>query len=187
MVFSFLRRREDQATRNLYDAIVAQARQPHFYTQLAVPDTIDGRFDMITLHATLTFARLRGEGEAANARAQAVFDFFFRDMDRALREMGASDTSVPRKVKHMAELFYGAADAYMSALDADDPAVLVGALKRNVYAGRADRDAEATALAGYVRAAARHLSRQTCDDIVAGRMAWADPDAHAPTAQQDLE
>ncbi|MDJ0932295.1 ubiquinol-cytochrome C chaperone family protein [Breoghania sp.] len=99
---------------------MAQARQPHFYEHLAVPDTIDGRFDMIALHAILLFARLKAEGEAAKARAQAVFDILFR-------EMGASYTSVPHKIKRMAELFYGEASAYMNALEADDDRALVNA------------------------------------------------------------
>ncbi|PTW60699.1 cytochrome b pre-mRNA-processing protein 3 [Breoghania corrubedonensis] len=188
MVFSLFRRREDEATRDLYAAIVAQARQPHFFARLCVPDTIDGRFDMIALHATLMFARLKGEGEAAKARAQDVFDTFFRDMDHALRELGASDTSVPRKVTRMAELFYGAADAYMSALGADTAGAgddaLVAALGRNVYGGDGNAKGEAEALARYVRAAVGHLAAQQASQIVAGRIAWVDPAPFVPREQK---
>ena len=183
MVFSLFRRRDDRATRELYAAIVAQARQPHFYATLRVPDTIDGRFDMIVLHATLMFARLKGEGEAAGACAQAVFDVFFRDMDHALRELGASDTSVPRKVTRMAELFYGAADAYMTALGADGDEALAAALRRNVYGASTECDSEAEALARYVRASARHLTGQEVAAIVAGRIAWIDPATFASQKQ----
>ena len=188
MVFSLFRRREDRATRDLYSAIVAQARQPHFFTSLRVPDTIDGRFDMIALHATLMFSRLKGEGEAAKVRAQEVFDAFFRDMDHALRELGASDTSVPRKVKRMAELFYGAADAYMSALEADDATggedALASALRRNVHGGGEGTGPAAEALARYVRATAGHLAGQDVTEIVAGRIAWMNPAPFVPDEQQ---
>ncbi|WP_321340122.1 ubiquinol-cytochrome C chaperone family protein [Breoghania sp.] len=191
MVFSFFRRRPEPATRDLYDAIVAQARQSHFFECLGVPDTIDGRFDMISLHATLIFSRLRVEGYAGKERAQAVFDLFFRDMDHALRELGASDTSVPRKVKRMTELFYGAAQAYMIALEEDEEAVASGkpagelalALQRNVYAGREDAAAQAQALAAYMKALSAHLGKEDGAGIIAGRVDWIDPAAFTPASQ----
>ncbi len=191
MVFSFFRRRPEQATRDLYAAIVAQARQPQFYTHFDVPDTIDGRFDLISLHAMLVFIRLRGEGYAGKTRSQAVFDLFFVDMDHALRELGASDTSVPRKVKRMAELFYGASQSYMSALEEDDAAAAQGkpraelalALQRNIYAGREEAAPLGAALATYMTALRDHLAEQDGAGIMAGKVAWIDPAAFVPASQ----
>ena len=71
---------------------MAQARQPSFYTDFLVPDTIDGRFDLIVMHAVLFFRRMRGEGAKIAEFTQEVFDLFFQDMDASLREMGVSDT-----------------------------------------------------------------------------------------------
>ena len=85
-----------------YDTLVVQARNPTFYQAFGVADTVDGRFDLIVLHAVLLFNRLLGEGEAGRVLQQAVFDYFFADMDRSLREMGTSDLAVPRRVKVMA-------------------------------------------------------------------------------------
>jgi cytochrome b pre-mRNA-processing protein 3 len=72
----------------LYAAIVAAARQPKFYAEWGVPDTVDGRFDMIVLHLYLVLARLR---ENAPELCQALTDTFCTDMDSNLREMGAGD------------------------------------------------------------------------------------------------
>jgi cytochrome b pre-mRNA-processing protein 3 len=96
----------------LYEQIVAQARRPWLYGTIGVPDTVDGRFDMIVLHAYLIFDRLGQADERAKALSQAVFDEMFKDMDRSLREMGASDLAVGPKVRRMAEVFYGRSQAY---------------------------------------------------------------------------
>ena len=107
MVFGLFRRRSREAEHKVYCEIVAQARQPTFYADFLVPDTIDGRFDLIVMHAVLYFRRMRGEGAKVAEFTQEVFDLFFQDMDASLREMGVSDTRVPKKVKVMGEAFYG--------------------------------------------------------------------------------
>ena len=83
----------------VYDAIVASARQPRFYADLGVPDTLDGRFDMIVLHLFLVLDRMKGEDEKFR---QNLTDYFFMDMDRSLREIGVGDLSVGKKVRKMA-------------------------------------------------------------------------------------
>ena len=105
------RARRDSA-RLLYAAVVARAREPVFYTRFRVPDSLDGRFDMIALHAFLVLRRLKEEGADGAALGQALFDVIFSDMDRSLREMGAGDLGVGRRVKRMARGFYGRIAAY---------------------------------------------------------------------------
>jgi cytochrome b pre-mRNA-processing protein 3 len=95
---------------------VAAARQEVFYARWAVPDTVDGRFDMIALHLFLVLERLKGEGQAVEDFRQVLTDTFFQDMDRSLREMGVGDISVGKKVRKMAEAFYGRVQAYAAAL-----------------------------------------------------------------------
>jgi len=158
----------EQAARALYGAIVAQARRPEFYLQGAVPDTVDGRFDLLALHVFLVLHRLRGDGARSAALAQALFDLMFADMDHNLREMGVGDLSVGRKVKTMAKALYGRIAAYEPGLG--DQAVLADALARNLYRGAAvDRGALAR-LARYVTAAAAALAGQSTDALLAGQV-----------------
>lgn len=173
MVFGFFRKRQNPAVDIVYNAVVDQARTPHFYSRLRVGDTIDCRFDMIVLHAFLVFYRLKGEGEAAAAFGQELFDRFFLDMDRNLREMGVGDVSVPKKIKKMASMFYGRAAAYSNALDEKDHDALVRAIERNLFTDVSDPMA-AGAIAAYMEACVADLARQNADDILAGRIHWTD-------------
>ena len=167
-MLGFLRRgRPGQAGFDLYGAAVAAARDTYFYTELAVPDTVDGRFDMVGLHAYLLIRRLRHLPPPGPDMAQAVFDVMFDDMDVSLREMGVGDLSVGKKVKAMWEAFHGRAAAYETALAADDPTALAAALARNVWRG-GDGDAKATTLAVIVRAQDAHLTAQDSAALRAG-------------------
>ena len=131
-VFSRQKRREREIARRLYDQVVGQARSPSFYVDGGVPDTVDGRFEMVLLHAYLVIGRLMAGEDAAQRIAQYLFDTMITDMDRSLREMGIGDLSVGRKVKAMAEAYYGRSRAYDSALATSD-ADLSSALRRNVF------------------------------------------------------
>src|SRR5262245_16557473 len=84
-----------------YTALVAQARLPQFYESLEVPDTLDGRFDLIVLHASLYLKRMRTAGREGQDLAQAVFDSMFDNLDQSLREMGVGDVTLPRKIRAM--------------------------------------------------------------------------------------
>ena len=112
MILQRLFRPKPQAERKLYEAIVAAARHPVFYARWGVADTIDGRFDMIILHAFAVLERMKGE---APEFRQRLVDEMFSDMDRSLREMGVGDLSVGKRIRVMAEVFYGRISAYESA------------------------------------------------------------------------
>ena len=136
----------------LYEAAVAQARRPEFYARLGVPDTIDGRFELVALHTFLVLRRLKAQGQAAET-GQALVDLFIQDMDASLRELGAGDLGVGRKVKAMAQAFYGRIAAYDSGL-AGPAAGLEDALRRNLFGtkpGPGPDSATVSALADYVR------------------------------------
>lgn len=169
-------RREDRRPFALYGAIVAQARQPAFYTDFGVADSLDGRFDMVVLHVVLATRRLRRD---APSEQQALFDLFVSDMDRSLREMGVGDLTVPKRMKVMAAAFYGRLEAYGSALDAGDAAGLAEAIGRNVYPGGEPAGA-AAALAAYAVAAAETLAAVPLEAVLEGRPAFPDPAAFAP-------
>lgn len=178
MLFGLFRRRSREEEHQIYCEIVAQARQPVFYTEFLVPDTIDGRFDLIVAHAVLYFRRMRGEGSKASEFAQDVFDLFFQDMDASLREMGVSDTRVPKKVKVMGEAFYGRADAYLPALNAGDSDALAQALGRNIYTDASEPVAQKR-LALYLLEAASLLDGQSVQDLMSGKISWPDPEPFA--------
>ncbi|MTH97769.1 ubiquinol-cytochrome C chaperone family protein [Roseibium sp. RKSG952] len=174
MLFGLFRRRSRDTELKVYSGIVAQARQPVFYSDYLVPDTIDGRYDMILVHAILFFRRLQGENKKVAEFGQGVFDLFFADMDASLREMGVTDTRVPKKVKVMGEAFYGRADAYTPLLTGKDVDGLADALGRNVFPDRPEPIAQ-TALAHYMLEADKKLASQEIGKIVSGDLDWPDP------------
>ena len=109
------------------------ARLERFYADWGVPDTRDGRFEMIGLHAALVMRRLRAEGRPGQELAQALFDMMFVDMDRSLREIGVGDLSVGKYVKSMAQTFFARGRALDGPVAAGDTAQVVAVLARNVY------------------------------------------------------
>ena len=117
---------------SVYAAIVTAARRPVLYETYGVADTLDGRFDMIILHAFLVLDRLNAGDAAVRTFAQELTDRIFSEMDQNLREMGVGDLSVGKRVRKLAEIFYGRVGAYAPALTAGE-AELAEVLRRNVY------------------------------------------------------
>ncbi len=149
---------------SLYRACVAQARQPYFYAALGVPDTVEGRFDLLVLHVYVTIQRLRDHAD----ETQQLFDILFADMDKSLREMGVSDISISKKMKPMLAAFYGRAKAYEEALAGDD-ALLSEAVNRNIFAGKGDAQ-NIAALVGYVRRVYTAIVAQSDDELLGGKI-----------------
>lgn len=170
MIFKRLFGKPDAAPRAVYLAIVAAARHPVPYAEWGVPDTLDGRFDLMAVHAFLVLDRLKGR---APEFRQELVDELFRDMDRSVRELGVNDVSVGKKVRRMAEVFYGRAAAYDKAL-ASTPDRLQETLARNIYPQGAAPSGIAS-LAAHVRALRGALADQSEADIVAGRIAFTEP------------
>jgi len=152
----------------VYNAIVAQSRRSTFYAGWSVPDTLTGRFDVLSLHLSLVLRRLRSDEKHARGFAQELLDLFFKDMDRSLREMGVGDLSVPKRIKKMGNLFYGLLNAVTQALDAGDNQALQDVLGRNIYDEAPPEALEA--LATYVDAAAAALAAQPLEGILAGKL-----------------
>ncbi|MGE4047728.1 MAG: ubiquinol-cytochrome C chaperone family protein [Acetobacteraceae bacterium] len=164
------RNKHERAGFELYGAAVAAARDPFLYTALGVPDTLDGRFDAIGLHAFLVIQRVKQEPEPGPALAQAVFDAMFSDMDINLRELGVSDLSVGKRVRAMWEAFHGRSHVYASALAQGDDAALAEALARNLWRGAPPPDGSAAALARLTHAQTACLAAQPFDALLAGRV-----------------
>jgi cytochrome b pre-mRNA-processing protein 3 len=158
-----------EAAHRIYVAGVEQARQPAFYAVLGVPDTLEGRFEVISAHIHLVLRRLGREDEAAQALGQRVFDVMFADMDQSLRELGVGDLSVAKRVKFLAQSFYGRAAAYDEGYAHGD-ALLRDALARNLYATTEAAPEAVGAIAAYLSEAEERLARQPLDQILAGRL-----------------
>ena len=161
-----------------YTAITRQARQPLHYGKGGVPDSFDGRFDMMALHVHLVLRRLRSEGVARDDIGQELFDIFFRDMDQAMREAGVGDLGVGKKIRKMAQAYYGRAAAYDTAMGKAAPSdrkhkdALVAVLTRNLYPEdeSAADDGRLAALANDVFELEEKLQLRAVPDILAGQV-----------------
>ena len=167
---------QQKAAELAYRRIVAQARQPGFFSDIGVPDTVDGRFELICLHAFLFLRRLKNEPPPAPQLGQRFVDAMFADFDRSLREMGTGDLSVGRQVKRMAQAFYGRIEAYERGLAGGD-AALKAALARNLFGTVAAAEPALEAMAGYLRAEARRLRQQPTALLAAGEVSFGDTPA----------
>jgi cytochrome b pre-mRNA-processing protein 3 len=161
----------------LYGAAVAAAREPALYTDYAAPDTLAGRFDLVSLHVGLLVTRIRRDDDpAAKDLAQAVFDAMFNDMDLNLREMGVGDLAVGKRVKRMWEAFHGRALACEEALAAADDTALQALILRNLFAAEAPEDATAVPrLAQRVRVLAAALAAQPIAALKQGQVEYPAP------------
>jgi cytochrome b pre-mRNA-processing protein 3 len=183
----FRRNSQARTIHALYGAIVAQARSVAFYADYRVPDTVEGRFDLIVLHLVLLLNRFGRQVESARGRGQELlgqellgqelFDAFCRDLDANLREMGVGDLAVPKRMQAFAEAFYGRQAAYRAALDASDQRAFEKALARNIFP--AGDEAGAAQLARYARAAVTRLDAQDDSALIRGEVVFPSPEAFA--------
>ncbi|WP_395697508.1 ubiquinol-cytochrome C chaperone family protein [Methylocella sp.] len=157
-----------RAVERLYAAVVERARTPSLYLDYGAPDTLDGRFELLALHAFLVLRRLNAMPAPAPELAQDLVNAVFAHFDGALREMGVGDPSVPKRMKTLAEAFLGRSLAYEATLRDGG---LEEALKRNVYGGGGD----AGRLARYVERAEASLAGAPLEAFLAGRPPFPDP------------
>jgi cytochrome b pre-mRNA-processing protein 3 len=156
-MFGLMQKRKNRrkTASSLYEAVMTQARRPYFYALRGVPDTVDGRFELILLHGFLVWNRLKGEGREGAALSQALFDAMFRDMDRALRNMGVGDLGVPHHIKRMMKAFHGRAMAYAV------PESRHEALRRNLFGTVASpKDSDILWFISYINSNIEAVSQQ---------------------------
>jgi len=161
-----------QHAHEVYVRIVGQSRQSVFFADWQVPDTVDGRFDVILLHLSLVIARLEQEEQTPQVKlfVRTLSEVFFSDMDRSLRELGASDTGVGIRIKKMAQAFYGRLKAYGDALAAKQP--LGDAIAHNIYRDQPVDSAIAGKWSAYCQRSAVHLSQQPLAAIMQGDLTF---------------
>lgn len=150
-----------------YQALTSAARVPLFYTDLDVPDTVMGRFEMLSIVMILFFRRTAKADGSGQELAQEIVDAFFQDIDHSIRELGIGDQGVPKRMKKLAGMFYGRLERYAAALEAKDPEGLAEALRRNIHPQDSDAP-EMRGLAVWMIAAEADLSGVSEDTISRG-------------------
>lgn len=163
----------------LHRRINEASRAPLLYEGLGVPDTVEGRFECLSLHVVLVLRRLNRLPEPADDVAQDLVNAVFLQLDASLRELGVGDFGVPKRMKKLGAAFYGRAAGYDAALDAGDGAALALSLARNVMATEAA--GAGTGLSAYVLASAANLDAMDLDGLIATGPRFADPGTFAPS------
>ena len=150
-----------------YASLTSAARIPFFYSDLGVPDTVMGRFEMLSIVMILFFRRTAQSGVSGQELAQEIVDAFFEDIDHSIRELGIGDQGVPKRMKKLAGMFYGRLESYAAALDAKDQAELVAALTRNLHP-QAEAAPSMSGLAAWMISAEEYLAHVGEDEIARG-------------------
>lgn len=174
MMFGYFnrKRKNREITERTYREIARCARRPDYYSGMNVPDTVMGRFEMISIMMVLFLRRADRGSEALRQLSADVVDHFFAELDHSIRELGVGDLSVPKRMKKLARMFYGRAEAYTGLLDDRDSRGLAEALRRNIHPGAdaGDRNADMDRLAGAVIEIDDVFSGQDERAILAGDM-----------------
>ncbi|MFC7050379.1 ubiquinol-cytochrome C chaperone family protein [Emcibacter nanhaiensis] len=171
-LFSRKKKLKDTAY-TLFSQVVDQARQPVFYEKLDVEDTLDGRFDMICAHMFMLQHRLEQEKtEQSGQLRRFLKEVMFENMDLSLREMGVGDLSVGKKIKVMAEAYYGRQQAYENALQEEEG--LQEALARNIYRGRDVSAEKLKSLAEYMTGQIAALENCDIGHIYSGQQVFSE-------------
>lgn len=169
MIFGLFRKKNNNQAivDRQYAALTAAARMPDIYERLNVPDTVMGRFEMLSIAMILYFRRTRASATSGQEIAQEIVDAFFQDIDYSIRELGIGDNSVPKRMKKLAGMFYGRLEAYSKAMDAGDAEALALALARNIHP-ETPVPADMSGLAAWMAAAESHLSAIPEEEIATG-------------------
>lgn len=172
MIFGLFRKKNSNRiiVDRQYALLTASARQPVFYLDMAVPDTVMGRFEMLSIIMILYFRRTARSGAGGQEIAQEIVDAFFQDIDHSIRELGIGDQGVPKRMKKLAGMFYGRLESYAAALEAQDPAALAAGLARNIYPDNDGDVPDMHLLASWVTDAEKRLSEISEDMVLTGHV-----------------
>ena len=163
-------RRQVSDAETLYAEAVRLARNPVFYETYGVADDVDGRFDALSLIVALVMRKLKTLDDDGKALSQQLFDSMFADMDLSLREMGAGDIGVSKRVRAMAEAFMGRLESYVCAIDNDDKKSFSAALKRNLFRGNGTIDPLGNGLVDYLFALVEEIDNLPKDKVLVGKL-----------------
>lgn len=160
-----------EAAEKIYDAIVAQSRNPAFYLRCGVPDTLSGRFDMLVIHMFVVLQILKLGGREGQLLAQEIVEAFIREMDTMVRDLGVSDRNVPKEVRKIAQLFYGQLLAYSTALQRGDTKGLANEVWKSFQSGEgSSASIAAEAISTYMRQAIKNIQEMPLNMLLQGNI-----------------
>jgi len=168
------RRHRKRTAQNLYGSIVAQTRKPAFYGELGVPDTVEGRFELLVLHVFLVLDGLRGAGAKGEVLAQQLVDIFITDMDTTMRELGVGDMAVAKRMRSLADVFCERLADYREALSESGDKALKQSLREHLQSSASPDDALTGALANYVLGTKQALENLPSERLEAGELKFYD-------------
>jgi cytochrome b pre-mRNA-processing protein 3 len=176
MIFGLFRKKNNNQAIVVrqYEQLTQAARRPAFYAWMGVPDTVLGRFEMLTIMLILYFRRTAQSARSGQEIAQEIIDYFFEDIDHSIRELGVGDVGVPKRVKKFARMYYGRLESYAAALDQGDLDALKAALRRNIRPDEPDAP-DMAELAAYMMEAEAALKTIGEDVIAAGGAIFPEP------------
>jgi cytochrome b pre-mRNA-processing protein 3 len=168
----------------IYHELVNQARIALFYRDLGVPDTPEGRFEMVGLHVALVVRRLKHEGQPGRALGQELFDVMFADIDEGLRRIAIGDLAVGKQVRRLAGNFYARLKALDEVFATGPDGALRAMLRTNVYHGGVPpSERQLDGLVRYLIDADAALRAQPGASLLAGRLAFVPPQAPGETVE----
>ncbi len=160
----------------LYGSVMTHARSAAFFTDYGIPDTVMGRFDILSLHIYLLARRFREEGsDIAQDLSQEIFDLYVHDVERALRELGIGDTSVPKKKKKMIRSFYGQIDDFDEAINTRNKNEVMDKVSNRYLADV--ENANPALLTSYMLQTEDHLQSQNIKAVLSGELNWLSPES----------
>jgi len=167
-------KRLNHTAHEIYGSIVAQSRQPVFYADWNVPDTLEGRFEVLVVHMSLFIHRMKHSHKDGEALGQRVAEVFIDDIDGSFREMGVGDLAVPKHMKAASEAYLGRLLAYSAAFDGGCEDELQAVILRNIGGIDNSKALDIEKMAGYMTRSAAILSAQGIDEISSGTVKFAE-------------
>ncbi|MEP2947750.1 MAG: ubiquinol-cytochrome C chaperone family protein [Lentilitoribacter sp.] len=172
MILSLFRKKRSNSAiiKRQYEELTDAARQLTFYQDMNVPDTVLGRFEMLSIFMMVYLRATKDKGEAVEGLAQDIIDAFFEDIDHSIRELGIGDAGVPKRMKKLAGMFYGRADSYGKAIEKDDVSELNTALIRNMFPENIEEAPDMSELGRYLIATDKALVGYSLDEMAQGNL-----------------
>ena len=158
---------DTDALRPLYDMVVANGRDPAWYREGGVPDTVDGRFDMVSAILSLVLLRLETEGDAARRESVLLTEIFVADMDASLRQIGVGDFVVGKHIGKMMSALGGRLGAFRSAAEPDAQAL---AVRRNIFRDAPPTEEKVGWVADRLRSFEARLRETRLADLLEGKL-----------------
>lgn len=172
MILNLFRKKRSNSAiiKRQYEELTDAARQLTFYSDMNVPDTVLGRFEMLSIFMMLYLRTTKEKGDVVEGLAQDIVDAFFEDIDHSIRELGIGDAGVPKRMKKLAGMFYGRADSYGKAIEKDDVDELNTALVRNLFPENIENAPDMSELGRYLIATDKRLINYKIDDMAQGNL-----------------